>query len=281
MPPQPDICPSTTALRVARQRALHQIREEGRLFSDPFAMRVLGETAETLVFSGQECAKARLRHFVAARQRIAEDALAKAVRHGMRQTVILGAGLDTFGLRNPFAPLGLRVFEVDAPQMQAWKRAQLHKLALPVPASLMYVPVNFETDTLRQRLGDSGFDPTQPAFFFWLGVIPYLTRSAITATLEFMGKVPHANVVFDYNEPVSNYTGQDRENTLAREQAVAALGEPWLSRFQPEDMASLLRCSGFSHIQDRDRYDLAAYFGNATPRPTPRPASAHILHAWR
>lgn len=274
-------CPSTTALHVARQRALHQIHEQGRLFSDPLALPILGENAQTLAFSEREIAKTRLRHFVVARQRIAEDALNKAVEHGMRQAVILGAGLDTFGIRNPFETHDLRVFEVDEPRMQAWKREQIGKLGLPVPPSLTYVAVNFETESLSQKLGKGGFDSSQPAFFIWLGVIPYLTRSAITATLDFIGTLPHANVVFDYNEPVSNYTGQDREKTLARERAVAALGEPWHSRFQPEEIASLLRNSGFTHITDRDRYDLAAYFGSTIPRPEQRQASAHVLHAWR
>ena len=103
---------------------------------------------------------------------------------------MLGAGLDTFSLRNPFAGQGVRVFEVDYPATQAWKREQLAQASLAVPASLTFAPVDFEALSLREGLASAGFERDRPAFFQWLGVVPYLTREAISVTLEFIATIP-------------------------------------------------------------------------------------------
>ena len=118
---------------------------------------------------------------MAARSRYAEDELARAVAHGVTQYVILGAGLDTFAYRNPHP--GLRVFEVDHPATQAWKREQLQAAGIPIPPSLTFVPIDFEQQTLEAGLEHSGFDTNAAAFFSWLGVTPYLTHEACMTTL--------------------------------------------------------------------------------------------------
>ncbi|OUI90974.1 SAM-dependent methyltransferase [Acetobacter indonesiensis] len=280
MTPLVQSCPSATALHVARQRALHQIVDSEVFFADPLALAILGETAEHLEKAEAESAKTRLRYFLAARHRIAEDALANTLSSGMKQVVILGAGLDTLALRNPFPNHHLHFFEVDRPDVQQWKLAQCRQQGLTLPANLISVPVNFETDGLADRLDAHGFDRTQPAFFIWLGVVPYLSRAAIVQTLIFVGSIPKAHIVFDYNEPITNYAEPERESLRARERAVAALNEPYLSRFNPEDIDEILTHAGFSLVLDRDRYDLAAYFGKNVIRPAGRQGSAHIVQAW-
>src|SRR5580704_6993810 len=141
--------PSRTAFRAAAHRAAHQIAEGGRVFADPLARAVLG-AAPAAVFDGDldQPATRSMRLFIAARSRFAEESLAAAVGRGVRQYVVLGAGLDTFAHRNPFAEAGLRVFEVDHPATQAWKRQRLAAAELPEPASLTYAPVDFERQTL-------------------------------------------------------------------------------------------------------------------------------------
>src|SRR5207237_10607749 len=129
-----------------------------------------------------------------------------------RQAVILGAGLDTFSLRNPHAALGLRVFEVDHPATQAWKRERLLEANLPIPAMLSFAPVDFTHQNLSDELVAAGFQATQPAFFCWLGVVPYLRRDAISAILQFVASLPGAEVVFDYSEPLENYSPERRAN---------------------------------------------------------------------
>src|SRR5262249_45711809 len=113
--------PSRTALAVAAMRAVHQTEDGAAVFSDPLARTILGPDADALIakFGAADPAQKRMRLFVAARSRFAEDSLARAVARGVRQAVVLGAGLDTFALRNPSAGQGLRVFEVDHPATQA------------------------------------------------------------------------------------------------------------------------------------------------------------------
>src|SRR5262249_32483033 len=127
-----------------------------------------------------------LRLFLVARSRCAEDALAHAVAAGVRKYVILGAGLDTFAYRNPYAAQALRVFEVDSPATQAWKRDLLRRTRIAEPASLTFVPVDFETQSLAEELRAAGFREAEPAFFSWLGVTMYLTRDAIFSTLSYV-----------------------------------------------------------------------------------------------
>jgi len=119
--------PSRTALSAAAHRATHQVVEGGRIFADPLALRILGPDAEAIVAQMAAQPQRRgMRLFIAARTRFAEDALAEAAARGVRQLVVLGAGLDTFAYRNPFEAAGLKVFEVDHAATQAWKR---HRLA--------------------------------------------------------------------------------------------------------------------------------------------------------
>ena len=120
-----------------------------------------------------------------------------AVAHGVRQYVVLGAGLDTFAYRNPFTEL--RVFEVDFPATQEWKREMLAEALIPLPASLTFVPLDFEHKILGDGLDEAGFDTGAPAFFGWLGVVPYLTLNAFRATLNMIACLPAGSgVTFDY-----------------------------------------------------------------------------------
>ena len=112
---------------------------------------------------------------MAVRSRYAEDELARAVSAGVRQCVVLGAGLDTFACRNPHAAVGLRVFEVDHPATQAWKRLRLAAAGIEIPPDATFVALNFEQQSLAEELSMAGFDLRAPVFFTWLGVTPYLT----------------------------------------------------------------------------------------------------------
>lgn len=203
--------PSRTARAAAAHRAAHQILERGRIFPDPLALRILGVDAEAVAREAEnEPSRRRLRIFISARTRFAEDALASAVERGVGQVVVLGAGLDTYAYRNPFGDR-LRVFEVDHPATQAWKRQRLAEAAIPLPASLTFVPVDFEQDTLSGGLVAAGLDLAQQTFFNWLGVVPYLAEEAVWATLAFIASLPRgAQVVFDYSDPLDSLSPQAR-----------------------------------------------------------------------
>src|SRR6202046_5021943 len=192
--------PSRTALRVALRRAAHQLYDgQPLVLDDPIAVPILGkEFLSELHKTNTKLEKpfsSALRAFLVARSRYAEDMLSVAVAQGVTQYVVLGAGLDTFAYRNPHPDL--RVFEVDHPATQEWKREQLKTACIPVPATITFVPIDFEKQTLEAGLEHSGLDLNSAAFFSWLGVTPYLTREACMTTLGFIAKMPPSSgVVF-------------------------------------------------------------------------------------
>lgn len=268
--------PSLTALGVAVHRAVHQVEEKGSLFRDPFARLVLGPDADAFMAAHAAPEDARMRLHVAMRTRFAEDALAAAVADGVTQAVVLGAGLDTFALRNPWPRLN--VFEVDRPVTQNWKRDCIRRAGLSFPANTRFVAMDFEHDEVASQLVPQGFDPARPAFFIWLGVVPYLTREAITATLAFAGSRPGNQIVFDYSEPLENYPAEQRESRAEIARRVAAVGEPWLSFFEPAELAALLRLHGFDETLDLGPRQIARRYFHRDMAET---AGAHVLHAWR
>jgi methyltransferase (TIGR00027 family) len=199
---------------------------------------------------------------MAARSRFAEDRLADAVASGVTQYAVLGSGLDTFAYRNPFP--NLRVFEVDFPATQEWKRALVAETAIPIPDSLNFVPLDFEHKTLPAGLAEAGFDWRARAFFGWLGVVPYLTREAFRATLQAITQLPTGSgVCFDYALSPESMSPARRKAFEALGARVAAAGEPFQLSFTPEKLDSELRNAGFHSIEFADSERLnALYFDN-------------------
>ncbi|HEY6455790.1 MAG TPA: class I SAM-dependent methyltransferase [Steroidobacteraceae bacterium] len=268
-----DDSPSRTAYGVAMSRAAHQIFDLPRVFEDPTALTILGPKITGGIRAAQRRFNSRyaryLRAFLVARSRLAEEALAEAVARGVRQYVLLGAGLDTFAYRNPHATGGLRVFEVDHPATQEWKRQLVSHARLKSQGSLVYVPVNFERELLAQRLLANGFQPEEPAFFSWLGVTMYLTQDAIQETLRFVAqsKVSRSGIIFDYLTlpPRWNYLRRWGLKLLMRR--VAAAGEPWRTFFDPAVLQADLTRLGFATVRDLGREEInARFFDNAGAR---------------
>jgi methyltransferase (TIGR00027 family) len=278
----PTPCPGATAWGVARLRAKHQVIERGAIFPDPFALRILASDGRDLAREPDSPTAARYRRFIAARSRIAEDALITALAQGVRQIVVLGAGLDTTALRHANDGEGPTVFEVDRPVMQAWKQANLASVGLPIPPSLVLVPVDFERDNLPDCLAAGTFNAAAPAFFIWLGVTYYITSRAITQTLRLVASIPNAELVFDYSEPEANYPPEARAAVAERSRMVRSAGEPWISHFNPRDIDRLLRDAGLDRITDLDRIDIAARFNpSALPPADASRVGGHVIHAAR
>ncbi len=256
--------PSRTALAAATHRAAHQVLEEGRIFHDPLAVRILGQDAETIATEAVEHpSRRRMRIFIAVRTRFAEDALAAAVERGVRQLVVLGAGLDTYAYRSPYGDR-LRIFEVDHPATQSWKRGRLAEAGIPLAAWLTFAPVDFERESLAEGLAAAGFDPEQPTFFTWLGVVPYLSEEATWSTLRFIAGLPKgAHVVFDYSDPPESLSPEVRAAHDRRAERVAALGEAWVNYFEAATLHPRLYALGFKEIEDLGPPQIAArYFPN-------------------
>ncbi|SHH17638.1 class I SAM-dependent methyltransferase [Bradyrhizobium erythrophlei] len=274
--------PSHTARGAAAHRALHQTLEGGTIFSDPFAATILDDdTRAGLQEKAADPSLRPMRLFIAARSRFSEDALAGCVARGVRQIVVLGAGLDTFSLRNPHAGLGVRVFEVDYPATQGWKRERLKQAGLAVPASLTFAPVDFERQSLADGLTAAGFQRDRPAFFQWLGVVPYLTREAVSATLDFIAGVPGSEVVFDYAEPFENYPSERRAKVMAVAARAASLGEPWLSLFDPAELAEIARNKGFGMVEDLGLAEISERFYGELKQDIRIGAGPHLVRAQK
>jgi methyltransferase (TIGR00027 family) len=254
--------------------------EGGAIFTDPLASRLLDEqtTASLSEMAADESLRP-MRLFIAARSRFSEDTMANCVAVGMRQVVVLGAGLDTFSLRNPFADLGVRVFEVDYAATQSWKRERIKAAGLIEPQSLIFAPTDFEQENLSEGLTRAGFRLNQPAFFQWLGVVPYLTREAVSSTLKFISEVPEAVVVFDYAEPFQNYHAKRRANIIAVAESAAARGEPWLGLFDPADLHELLRSNGFKTVEDLGLPEIAERLYGDLRRSVTIGPGPHIVRA--
>jgi methyltransferase (TIGR00027 family) len=271
--------PSRTALMIARQRAAHQALDHGAILHDPFAMTILREDEkDVLQFANQHPLASIGRLFTAARSRIAEDALSSAVERGTRQIVILGAGLDTFALRNPHGQQ-VRIYEVDHPATQAGKRERLAEAHIALPSWLTLVPVDFEQEGVGERLVAAGFQQSSPAFFTWLGVVPYLTEEAIGRTLDCMSSIPNSEVVFDYMEPAEAFSEELRQIEKQRAEQLKKMGERSVSRFEPAGIAALVRAHGFCNFEDIDFDAIAARFGHALRGLAPGHAGLHVVHA--
>lgn len=255
---------SRTAFRVAMRRAAHQVLDQPCVLVDPVAVPLLGSHF-TLDREREMHPVARaFRAFMAARSRHAEEKLAAAVAGGVTQYVVLGAGLDTFAYRNPFA--GLRVFEVDFPATQEWKRGLLAEAAISSPEELTFVPLDFEHRTLGDGLAAARFDVQAPAFFGWLGVVPYLTREAFRSTIQTIAKLPAGTgVCFDYALSPEMMDPARRAVFDALAARVAAAGEPFQLFFTPEDLEAELRAVGFQTIELMNSDEVnELYFQNRT-----------------
>jgi methyltransferase (TIGR00027 family) len=277
--------PSRTAFRVAIRRAAHQIYDTPLVLDDPFALRIIGADYATRIKAGVSensgVVSKSLRAFLVARSRYAEDELSRAVTNGVRQYVVLGAGLDTFAYRNPFATAGLRVFEVDHPATQEWKREQLRAAQINIPPETVFVPVNFELETIADGLHRARFSTHDKTMFSWLGVTPYLTDRAFTETLSFIASMPTGSgVVFDYAVPRASLRFIERlvfDRIAAR---VKGSGEPFQLFFTPQHLADRLHQMGFTHLEDLGVEEInARYFAGRTDKLRVRGALGRIISA--
>ncbi len=255
---------SYMAEATALLRAAHQLLDdEPKILQDPLALSLLGPDTEQRIqadlerMQGQNLVGARA--FAVMRSRFTEDALAEAVARGVRQYVILGAGLDTFAYRNPFADDDLTVIEIDHPDTQRWKLGRLRAAGVTPPANVHYLPVDFEKQSLADGLAGVGFDGSAPAFFSWLGVTYYLNLDAVLDTFRLIGGMaPSSQLVFDFVVDDSALSESERAGVARVSGVVQGYGEPWLSRFAPGALQDTLRDIGFSttrHVNASDIHE--------------------------
>jgi methyltransferase (TIGR00027 family) len=237
----------------AAVRALHREEPPPWVLDDELALQLAGGDGDEitrrlrmelppedlLAFSRWLCVRARL----------PEDLVQQGIADGVRQYVILGAGLDSFAHRRGDLLERLRAFEVDHPATQAWKRLRLQELGIGHPANLIYAAVDFETQTVRDGLVAADFDFGAPAIFSWIGVTMYLTRDAIVSTLEsVLAAAPKSRIILTYNRPVSALQSGEAVTARTLRQITQEMGEPFISLFEPAEIEQLLLKMGFVDI---------------------------------
>jgi methyltransferase (TIGR00027 family) len=277
--------PSRTAFRVALRRAAHQLLDNPKVLDDPWAVPILGDAIneiQTRTAVHQSRLATHFRAFIVARSRYAEDQLAISIERGVCQYVVLGAGLDTSAYRGVALTENLRVFEVDHPQTQAWKKQHLQSASIPIPASVTFVPVNFEKQNLETELLAAGFRGDQPAFVSWLGVVPYLTKEAASHTFQFIGRFPESSgVAFDYAVEPSSLPFLQRVALAALSRRVALAGEPFRLFFEPNELDGFLKARSFRGIKQLGTDQInQRYFSGRTDRLKLAGSAGRIVSAW-
>jgi methyltransferase (TIGR00027 family) len=237
---------SRTALGVAALRAVHQLMDGApKILDDPIAALLLDDDGRQILEANaarvHEPDIVALRSRVVLRSRFAEERMAEAVRRGVRQCVILGAGFDTFAYRQPDWARRLRIYEVDHHATQTEKRRRLQNAGVLMPTNLEFVAIDFESVSLRDGLRASSLDLSEPTFFSCLGVLVYLTREAVDAIFALVGGFPvGSEIVFTFSQ-------QDAAVSSLADR-VQLLGEPWRTHFEPDAMMRHLHALGFLEI---------------------------------
>lgn len=248
----PAIAPEATAVRVALWRALHlQLDAPPPVVDDGLGLELVAPKDGWRERGDMHPVATRgARATVVARARFVEDLVAEQAANGVRQYVLLGAGLDTFAQRRPELAARLRVFEIDQPGPQAWKRARLVELGHGVPDGLRLVPVDFEVDDWWACLVAAGFEADRPAVVASLGVTMYLTHEANLITLRQAARLaPGSTLVITFQLPLEMLDPVDRPGRAATEKGARAAGTPFISFYPPDEIVALARAAGLMDVR--------------------------------
>ena len=274
--------PDGTAVRVALWRAMHvQVDPPPHVLEDELGLRLAAPDEGWRHRPDMDPQGTRgFRAGIVARARFIEDLVAEQAGHGVAQYVVLGAGLDTFAQRRPEIAARLRVFEVDQPGVQAWKRRRLVELGLGIPEWLRLVPVDFEAGaSWWERLAAAGFDASRPTVVASAGVAMYLTTDAIAATLRQVATLaPGSTLAMTFILPAELAEPEERPQLQAVEKAARASGTPFVSFFSPPEMLALAREAGFRQAQHVSAAALTQrYFTGRTDGLRPSSGEAFLI----
>ena len=276
--------PDSTAMRVALWRAMHvQVDPPPYVIEDEIGLKLVAPDNGWRQRPDMDPQFTRpFRASIVARARFIEDLVVEQASHGVGQYVILGAGLDTFAQRRSEIASRLRVFEVDRPGPQAWKRQRLIELGYGVPQWLRFVPVDFEAgDSWRERLAEAGFDASRSAIVASTGVSMYLTKDAIAATLRQVAALaPGSTLAMTFLLPLELADSEVRPGLELAEKGARASGTPFISFFTPPEILTLAREAGFREVQHVSAATLTRrYFAGRTDGLRPPNNAEELLVA--
>jgi methyltransferase (TIGR00027 family) len=275
--------PDNTAVRTALWRALHlKLDAPPHVFEDEIGLKLVAPADGWMDRPDMSPFTRPFRASILARARFVEDLVLEQVARGVGQYVILGAGLDTFSQRRSKLASKLRVFEIDQPGPQEWKRKRLIDLGLGVPPFLQLVPVNFEAgNAWWERLAESGFDTTRSAVVASTGVSMYLTREAIMETLRQVAVLATGSTfVMSFMLPIELLDPGIRPGVERAAEGARASGTPFISFFTPTEILALARDAGFKEVQHISADLLAQrYFAARTDGLRPPSNSEELIVA--
>jgi methyltransferase (TIGR00027 family) len=261
--------PGHTATLAAVGRAMH-LASDKPLVEDRLALGLAGEAGATLLAEltrqlPEESRKSFALAF-AIRARFVEDAVEHAIRDGVGQYVILGAGLDSLAYRRPDLTQRLKIYEVDRAGAQAWKRHRLEEMGVSIPASVSFVPVDHETDDLRQGLIEAGFDLSASAIVSAMALTQYLAQPDIVRILDLAGKLPlGSRLVITYVVPATELSDLAKAGLRWTMSQAEARGEPFQSLFRPVEIEDLIRRSGFTRVDQFGPEELRGLYFSDKP----------------
>jgi methyltransferase (TIGR00027 family) len=242
--------PSQTLLRSAIRKAAHQLLDEPRIFNDPIVVGLVPEVSEQATLDDPAAPDPKLfRCLFAMRSQFGEERLAQAAGRGVRQYVMVGAGLDTFPWRQPDYAKNMQIFAADHPASLAWTQQRFRERGFSAPSNLNFVPVDLEELRLGEQLAACGFDRGTSTFCSVLGVTQYLSDEAVAALLKFASSLEMGSeIVFSFVAPDEQLVGDDLRGAVYSVARTAALGEPWKSRLSAADLVGRLDNLGFSQV---------------------------------
>ncbi|MFI6684026.1 class I SAM-dependent methyltransferase [Streptomyces sp. NPDC050485] len=276
--------PDNTAVRTALWRAMHVLVDPPpHVLHDEIGLRLAAPGDDWRRRPDMDPDATRgFRAAIVARARFIEDLIAEQAGRGVTQYVILGAGLDTFAQRRPDVAARLRVFEVDQPGPQAWKRHRLVELGYGIPDWLHLVPVDFEaSEDWLKKLAAAGFDSSRPAVIVSTGVSMYLTKDATAAILrQITGLAPGSTLAMTFLLPTELVDDADRPGLRTSKQGAQAAGTPFLSFYTPSEILALARAAGFEDARHVPGHALAErYFADRTDGLAPSTGEDVLLAA--
>jgi methyltransferase (TIGR00027 family) len=261
--------PDSTAVRVALWRAIHvQNDQPPHVFEDELGLRLADPQDDWRKRADMDPRNTSLmRASIVARARFVEDLVTEQANQGVKQYVILGAGLDTFAQRKPEIASRMRIFEIDRPEPQVWKRQRLIELGFDIPEWLRFVPVDFESgESWWDRLISEGFDPHQPAIITAIGLSMYLTIETNAAILRQIAMLPsNSTLMMSYLLTLDLVGPEERQLRGWAEKGARESGTPFISFFTPSQMMEMAHQAGFKEAQHISGARFAElYFKNRT-----------------
>lgn len=276
---------SRTALGTAYLRAVHQLFDaQPRILEDPVAVPLLGPAALKRINDAPDRYRtpetSALRAHVVLRSRFAEDRLAAAVLRGITQYVILGAGFDTFALRQPAWAQALKIIEVDHPGTQAVKRSQCTAAGFAMPKNAEFAGIDFERESLLDGLQRYHISLNEPTLFSWLGVTMYLKEDAIDDVFRSVAAFPAGSeIVLTFAQPLEPAVGGVEGPRAMLADRVASFGEPFVSCFEPDAIEAKLRVAGFSVVEFLSPAEAEERYFRQRPDDLPVPRRTGIVCA--